>query len=74
MGNGEIGPTGKFPHGKLGPDDEGGLNIGIAIDETNGRVVVDFGKLIEWIGMLPDDAIKIGNSLISKANKIKEKK
>lgn len=43
-----LGPTGKFPNGKLNENDEGELVFGIAIDE--GKMVMNFGKPIKWIG------------------------
>lgn len=49
----KFGPTGDFPRGKLNPDDEGGLNIGVTKDE-HGTVIINFGKSVEWIGLPPE--------------------
>lgn len=38
----------KYPDGKLNKDDEGGLKMAVYLE--NGRVVVDFGKELSWLG------------------------
>lgn len=62
-----IGPTGKFPQGHYTPDDEGELQIAIAVDSRNGKVVIQFGKPTAWIGMGPAEAKALGLILIAKA-------
>jgi hypothetical protein len=61
----KMGPTGKFPDGKLNDTDEGEIQVGIA--EVDGRVVMNFGKPIEWIGFTKEQAKQIGFSLHHKA-------
>lgn len=51
----EPGPTGRFPKGKIHPTDEGELALRIGHSQQ-GKVVVDFGKAVVWIGLDPDDA------------------
>ncbi|HXB11189.1 MAG TPA: hypothetical protein VNZ45_04330 [Bacteroidia bacterium] len=64
-----FGATGKFPQGKLDPNDEGELSFGIGND---GKLVhVNFGKPVIWFALEPDDAIRIGNGLIEQAKAIK---
>lgn len=67
----ELGATGKFPEGKLTPEDQGEIMTGITTVE--GKVVVNFGKQIAWIGFTRNQALEFGNLLISKALDIKEK-
>lgn len=64
----KLGPTGEFPGGKLGPNDEGELKIAIAVKD--GRIVIMFGKQIEWLGLRPGDARKIAEALNHHANRI----
>jgi hypothetical protein len=57
----KIGPTGKFPKGKLNSNDEGELVFGIAND---GKLVhVNFGKPVAWFAIPPDLALKIASNL-----------
>jgi hypothetical protein len=59
------GPTGKFPEGKLIPDDEGELNVGIT--SYNGNVIMHFGKPVTWIGLPPEAAVKVAQAIIDRA-------
>jgi hypothetical protein len=65
------GPTGKFPQGKLTPTDEG--EIKIAIGSVDGKVVVDFGKPVAWIGFDPERARAVADALLKHANEIDPK-
>lgn len=51
-----LGPTGEFPDGKLNKDDEGQIKIAIGADLDNKKVVIDFGTLVAWIAMSPQEA------------------
>lgn len=63
-----FGATGKFPHGKLHPSDEGELQFGVA---TDGKVVlIQFGKPIAWLGLPPDKARALAKVLIEHADRI----
>lgn len=49
--NEQAGATGKFPNGKISEDDEGELNIRMAIDTEKNVLIVDFGEEpVTWIG------------------------
>jgi len=63
----KIGPTGEYPDGKLGEDDEGEIRFGVALDRANGIVQVDFGKPVAWLGLPSAAARDLGLSLIRKA-------
>lgn len=59
-----LGSTGTFPQGKLAPDDEGGLRM--AVGEKDGKIVIDFGKQVSWIGLSPKDARDLARLLLDK--------
>ena len=62
-----IGPTGKFPEGKLDPTDEGEIAIGVAWDPQNNVVRIEFGKPVAWLALDPAAATQLGRLLIVKA-------
>lgn len=62
-----VGPTGQFPEGKMSKHDEG--EIIFAVGHPNGKVVIDFGSPVAWVGMNPQQAIAVANSLITHAKK-----
>lgn len=64
------GPTKDFPEGKLNPHDEGGLNIAVGHDKKTGKVVIQFGTPVAWIGMNPKQAMDIGKGIIKHAKKL----
>jgi hypothetical protein len=63
-----LGATGEFPQGKLTPEDEGEIRIGVTV--FNGKVVVDFGEPTTWFGMDPKQARSIGELLIRRAAEV----
>jgi len=65
----ELGATGKFPQGKLTDDDLGELNLAVTIFDE--KVVVHFGKSVEWIGFDPDQAIQLATEILKMAGNIK---
>lgn len=62
-----TGATGLFTDGKVNADDEGELKLMIAADLSAGIVRIDFGKPVAWLGLQKDNAIQIGNGIITKA-------
>ena len=62
----KFGPTGEFPHGKLGPSDEGALQIGVARD-SKGTVIINFGTHVDWIGMPLEQAINFARLIMKHA-------
>lgn len=56
------GSTGLFPAGKIVPHDEG--EIQFAVGEKHGRVVIEFGTSVRWIGMDPQQAADLAASLL----------
>ncbi len=65
-----FGATGKFPQGHLNDEDEGELKIGIGVSE--GKVVINFGTPVVWIGFDVDQAIELACHILGTAKKIKE--
>ena len=65
----EFGATGRFPDGKIHPDDEGELTMGITLRE--GNVILAFGKEVAWLGMGADLAETLGQKLIEKAAELR---
>ena len=70
--NQDTGPTGEFPEGKLREDDEG--EIVIKVGEYQGKVVMDFGTEVKWIGMNAKQAAEIGRGLLKHAQKIQKRR
>jgi hypothetical protein len=60
-----LGKTGEFPHGKLHKDDEVALNTAIGVYE--GKVIVNFGTNVIWIGMQPQGAADFATTILAKA-------
>lgn len=57
-----IGPTGRFPDGQIGDDDEGELAAALGV--KRGRVVIDFGKPVSWLSLPPAAARDLAVKLI----------
>lgn len=55
----------KYPRGKLKEDDEGVLETRICADQ--GRVIIDFGKSVVWIGLDADLAEAMAQILLYRA-------
>lgn len=56
------GATGLFPQGQLTPNDEG--QIRFVMKSEGGKVVVDFGTPVAWIGMTPQEACDLAGDLV----------
>lgn len=65
----DLGATGKFPEGKLTDSDEG--EIKVAIGSKDGKVVINFGTQVVWVGLNPEQAHNLAQSLLEKANEIR---
>ena len=62
-----LGATGEFPRGKITPEDEGELKMAVGIHPETGKVIVDFGKPVAWIGMEARDALQLANFIRKRA-------
>lgn len=67
----KLGPTGRFPDGKLTPQDEGELEL--AVGTLKGKVIMAFGTPIATLGMSPDQARGIARSLMKRATQIEKR-
>jgi hypothetical protein len=54
----KLGPTGCAPDGTLGPHDHG--EIRTAVYAQDGKVILNFGKDLRWIGLTPEQALQLG--------------
>ena len=61
----KLGPTGRFPGGKLTENDEG--EIAFAVGVMKGEVVVNFGGPVASLGMSPEEAEQLAILLIRRA-------
>lgn len=66
-----FGKTGTFPRGKMHASDEGALQMGVS--STGGEVIIMFGTPVAWLGLEPDLAEKLANSILEHARKIRSK-
>jgi hypothetical protein len=62
-----IGPTNKFPAGKLSEHDAGELVMGIAVSHKHQVVVMKFGVPVKELGFSKQQAIELANGILSKA-------
>lgn len=65
------GATDSFPHGKLTPRDEGAIQFGVG--EKDGKVVLDFGTPVTWVGMTAQDAADLASVLMRHARSVGRK-
>lgn len=64
----KLGPTGKFPRGKLNRDDEGEITFTVSHDE-NGLVHITFGKPVAWVALPAEQAIEFAHAVLSHAGR-----
>lgn len=65
-----IGPTGRYPQGKIHPDDAGELTLAVAADPHTQRVMVSFGCPVGWLGLTPREARALAALLLEKAKEL----
>lgn len=61
----QLGATLRAPEGLLTPEDEGELRL--AVGHRDGSVVVEFGKPVAWLGLPPDAARELAESIVRHA-------
>jgi hypothetical protein len=66
------GATGRFPEGKIHPNDEGELVCEVRINDGDGLVGVFFGKSVSWIACTPEQADVLAAELKSAARMLRE--
>lgn len=62
----QFGATGNFPMGELDKTDEGEIAFGVT--SHRGKVIIDFGKPVAWLGMDARQAASLAALLIRHAN------
>src|SRR6266403_329896 len=65
------GALGAFPEGQLTKTDEGAIQF--AIGEKDGKVVIDFGTAVHWVGMTPQQAAEFASLLLKRAREVARK-
>lgn len=65
-----LGATSRHPSGSMHSSDEGEIRMGIASDEKTGKVMLNFGKPVAWLGLNPEEAVGIAQALIQHARKV----
>jgi len=64
-----FGATGEFPDGRAFPGDEGEIVFGVGF--RGDLVIVDFGTPVKWLGIPPDTAIELAESLLKAAAQVR---
>lgn len=59
---GFVEALGDHPRGKLNADDEGAIQF--KVGKEAGKVVLDFGTQVQWVGMTPQEAVTLASSLM----------
>lgn len=60
----QLGATGETPLGRVDETDEGEILMGVSHDPNKLKVFLNFGKPVAWMGMTPEQARELGQSLI----------
>lgn len=55
----KLGPTGKYPEGKLSDHDDGELMIAVGTDRGKGIVFLEFGAPVRWLGLPKSHALEL---------------
>jgi len=63
-----LGATGEFPEGKLTEHDEG--EIVFRVGSHQGKVVIEFGTPVAWLGMTPQQALRLAGLLERHVNRL----
>jgi hypothetical protein len=56
---------GEYPNGRLNSNDSGA--VAMAVGAEGGRVLLKFPKAVAWVGMTPDEAIGLAETLVKHA-------
>lgn len=65
-----FGATGKFPDGSLDKSDEGEIAFGVA--SHRGKVIINFGKPVAWLGMDATQAAGLAALLLKHASQCRD--
>lgn len=59
-----------YPEGRMGAHDEGELVFTVGVNEKHGTVVLSFNKPVAWMGMGPEQAVRLAEMLLEKARAV----
>lgn len=65
------GALGDFPEGQLTKSDEGAIQF--AIGEKDGKIVIEFGTPVAWLGLNPQQAADLASLLLKRAREVGRK-
>lgn len=65
----DLGATKQFPQGQLNEHDEG--EIRLMIGHEKGKVILNFGTQITWVGFDPEQAKQLAQSILEHAEACK---
>lgn len=65
------GAIGDHPEGHLTKSDEGSIQF--AIGEQDGKVVIDFGTPVHWLGMTPQQAADFASAVLKRSREVARK-
>lgn len=60
----------RYEHGRLKAEDDGALAMAIAADHEHQRIIIDFGKPVNWLGLRVEDAHGLINLLSEKIREL----
>lgn len=66
----KFGATGKFPDGSLDKSDEGEISFGVT--SHRGKVIINFGKPVAWLGMDSNQAAALAAFLLQHASRCRD--
>jgi len=64
----ELGKMNNFPEGRISGSDEGELRL--AVTDHDGKVILNFGKPVAWVGFTAEQAREIGTMLIRRSDAV----
>jgi hypothetical protein len=65
-----VGPTGRFPQGDVGRDDNGELQVAVATDYQHAVVRIVFGAPVGWLALPAEEARALAQMLVEKADEL----
>ena len=60
-----LGPTGRYPEGKLTEQDDGEIQMGVTV--RDGKIIIAFGDPVSWIAFGPKEARELAGHLVERA-------
>jgi len=67
----KLGATGDYPQGKLNETDEGEIQLAVTADTDAGKVLMNFGTSVVWIGFDYEQALALADSIRDNAFRLR---